>query len=300
MSILVTGSAGLVGSSLIELLISKGEQVIGYDRSLTKAPLSGCIYEKGDLCDFPRIAYILQKHKVDRIVHSGGLSHPYAGTESPNEMVQTNIVGTLNIFEASRLFGIKRVVYLSSGAVYGNSDKLVMQEEEPLRPTTVYAVSKLTGEMLADVYSNNYNMSMVSLRLASVYGPRCFMPDAVKDLLEKAVRGENIRQEQGADQQLEFLYVKDAARAIWLAVNAENKPHKVYNIGSGVNQTVRDVADIIQKVYPNLDIEIGEGGMNYDFLGAFDCSMAEKDLGFKAEYSLEAGIRDYVEYLKKQ
>jgi UDP-glucose 4-epimerase len=298
MNILITGTSGLVGSAAAELLAGEGHAVVGYDRSLPREPAPGCVYEQGDLCDFPRLFAVMQKHRIDQAVHCGGLSHPYAGTDSPNQLVQTNIVGTTNVFEASRLLGVRKVVYLSSGAVYGNSDAATMKETDALYPTTVYAVTKLTGENLANVYASEYGMDMVSLRLSSVYGPRCFMPDAVKDILEYAARGQDVAWDRGADQQLEFLYVKDAAYAVACALKAEGLTRRVFNIGSGVNRTVREVADIIAGLYPNVRIDIGPGPMGFDFLGAFDCSAARDHLGFEPRYSLEEGIRDYALYLQ--
>lgn len=300
MKILITGTSGLVGSAAAELLAAQGHMIVGYDRTPPKEPVPQCVYVQGDLCDFPRLFETMQKYAIEQVVHGGGLSHPYVGTESPNQVVQTNIVGTTNVFEAARLLGARKVVYLSSGAVYGNSEAERMRETDFLEPTTVYAVTKLAGENLANVYASHYGMDMISLRLCSIYGPRCFMADAVKDILEPAVRGEDVVQQTGADQQLEFMYVKDAAYAIELALAAGRVKRRVFNIGSGMNNKVAEVAAIVADMCQGVRIEIGAGALGYDFLGPFDCTAAREELGFEPRFSLEAGIRDYALYLQNR
>lgn len=297
MNVLVTGSSGLVGSTVMELLSSEGHIAVGFDQR--KSPITDKFtVETGDLCDFPRLASIIKKYNINAIVHSGGISHPHAGEVSPCETVRTNILGTSTIFEAARIFNISKVVYLSSGAVYGNNSAAVTTIDSKVNPENTYAVSKLTGEQLGEVYNRNYGMNVISLRLAFVYGPNRFMPDPIKSLLERAVHGEDIDDAAGGDQQLEFIYVKDAALAVYKALQAENCSSSVFNIGTGVNTKIKEVAAVIKKIYPNVYIRIGPGDLGYDFIGAFDCSEAEKQLQFKAKYHLEAGITDYAKHLE--
>lgn len=298
MNVLVTGSSGLVGSTVMELLNSEGHHVVGFDQR--KSPITDHLtVETGDLCDFPRLASIIQKYNISAIVHSGGISHPHAGEVSPYETVRTNILGTSTVLEAARLFHINKVVYLSSGAVYGNHSAEVTTVENKVHPENTYAVSKLTGEYLGEVYNRNYGMNVISLRLAFVYGPNRFMPDPIKSLLERAVNGVDIDDAKGADQQLEFIYVKDAALAVYKALQAENCSSSIFNIGTGVNTNMKEVAAVIKKLYPSISIKIGPGDLGYDFIGAFDCSEAEKQLGFKADYHLEDGITDYAKHLEE-
>ncbi|UQZ82624.1 dTDP-glucose 4,6-dehydratase [Paenibacillus konkukensis] len=298
MNVLVTGSSGLVGSAVMGLLSREGHNVVGFDQK-TSPLTEHFTVETGDLCDFPRLASIIQKHGIDAIVHSGGISHPHAGEISPYETVRTNIVGTTTILEAAKIFHIRKVVYLSSGAVYGNHAAAVTTLESKVNPENTYAVTKLTGEYLGEAYNRNYGMNVISLRLAFVYGPYRFMPDPIKSLLERAVNGIDVDDAKGADQQLEFIYVKDAARAVYQALQAEACSSSIFNIGTGVNTKMTEVAAIIKKLYPNISIKLGSGDLGYDFIGAFDCGEAERQLQFKAKYNLEDGIADYAKYLEK-
>lgn len=297
MNVLVTGCSGLVGSTVMEFLYNEGENVIGFDQNKSNINDKFNV-EMGDLCDFPRLVSLIDKYEINAIVHSGGISHPHAGEVSPYQTVRTNILGTSIIFEVARLNNIKKVVYLSSGAVYGNNVSKITTLESRIQPENTYAVSKLTGEYLGDVYNRNYEMDIKSLRLAFVYGPNRFMPDPIKSLLEKAVNGDNIIDVSGADQQLEFVYVKDVALAVYKALKTEKRCVSTFNIGTGVNTTVKEVATIINDLYPDVSIEIGDGDLGYDFIGAFDCNESRKEIGFEARYNIVDGIKDYAKFLE--
>src|SRR5699024_6263611 len=254
--------------------------------------------ETGDLCDFPRMASILKKYEINAIVHSGGISHPHAGEVSPYQTVKTNILGSSTVFEAARLFNIKKIVFFSFVTVYSNNSTSITILENKVQPKNTYTVYKLTGEYLGEVYNRNYRMNFISLRLAFVYGKNRFMTDPIKSFLERAINGIDIHYSKGADQQLEFIYVKDAALAVYKALQAEKRNLNIFNIGTGVNTSISEVVAVIKKIYPNLSIQVGPGDLGYDFIGAFDCSVAEKELGFKAKYHLEDGIIHYAKYLE--
>lgn len=294
MKVLVTGSSGLIGKQLISFLAQKKINVIGYDRNYSESSPSGYTFEQGELEDFPRIASVIKKHEIDAIIHGGGVSHPIVGGGSPNQVIKTNILGTNNIYEAARLFGIKKIIYLSSGAVYGNNKATLLNEEEKPTPTTIYGVTKTTGESLAQVYTEKNILEIISLRLAFVYGPGRYMPDPIKLLIQIAERGEDINEEKGMDQKLEFIYVKDVVRAIWLALESKGLEGEVFNIGTGYLASMKEIINIIQDIYPHLSISMGPGDMGYDEMGSFDCSKAQKILKFEPLYSLKEGILEYA------
>jgi len=124
------------------------------------------------------------------------------------------------------------------------------------------------------------------------------MPDPIKSLLERAVNGIDIDDPVGGDQRLEFIYVKDAALAVYKALQAEKCNQSIFNIGTGVNTTINEVAEIIKKIYPDVSIRVGPGDLGYDFIGAFDRTAAENELKFTPTYNLEDGIKDYASFLE--
>lgn len=294
MNVLITGSSGLIGNQLVSYLVQKNINVIGYDINPSNLVLPQYTYEQGSLEDFPRMASVVKEHKIDKIIHGGGISHPKIGDQSPNQVVHTNIVGTSNIFEVARLFDVKKVVYLSSGAVYGKNKLNPLHENEKPTPTSFYGVSKLTGEYLAQTFTKKYDLGVTSLRLAFVYGPGRNMPDPIKELIEKSKYNESVNENKGMAQKLEFIYVKDAINAIWLALETEGIDGEIFNIGTGRLTSMPEIITIIQELYPHVSIKLGPGNMGYDEMGSFDCTKAMEILKFKPMYTLRQGISDYA------
>ncbi|WP_046174846.1 NAD-dependent epimerase/dehydratase family protein [Domibacillus indicus] len=298
MRILVTGCSGLVGSHLIETLAAKGYDIVGYDRSKPKYDSPHFVFEEGDLGDSYRLISILNRYKIDCIVHCGGISHPKMGEIS--DIIQANITGTINIFEAAKKFNIKRVINLSSGAVYGENQLDFTSEESPLRPTSIYGISKLTGEQAAEMYSELYGIEILSLRICFVYGPGRTTPDPLQSILKRLVKGIDVNDIQGSEQKLEFIYIKDLIQCIEKVIELQDIKGRVYNIGSGRSVTLAQITEIVEKLFPNSTIQIGPGTLGYDMIGPFDCSKAKNDLQFEINYSLEDGIKEYIHFLKKE
>jgi nucleoside-diphosphate-sugar epimerase len=299
MIILVTGATGLCGRAIINHLVKKGITCVGYSRSKPSNPVNGCIYEQGDLASLSSIMQVMQKHGVTHIIHSGGISHPLISADEHWNIIQTNIVGTVNILDAARILKVKRVVYLSSGAVYGNSKADHMCETDACFPTTTYGVTKLASEGLCRVYKERYGLETVSLRLCYIYGPGRYQPDAMRDILNSAIKRQNVIWKEGGGQELEYLHVDDCARAVILALEAENLPYNEVNIGSGINTSIIQIGNIVSQIYPECRIEIKGGALGYDLLGPFDCTRARNWLGFAPQVALEDGIATYAEWLEK-
>ncbi len=153
MSILVTGSAGLIGEALIESLLVENVSVIGFDKKTQtkKSATHNFVHVEGDLTDINTLKSIFNEHSIESIIHAGGISHPFIGDQDPKLTLNTNILGTMNIFELAKEYSIKKVIYISSGGVYHRNDDLSQQEKDILRPPSIYGVSKLTGEHLGHV-----------------------------------------------------------------------------------------------------------------------------------------------------
>lgn len=299
MVVLVTGATGLCGNAIMKQLNKEGILSIGYSRKKPDNPIKGCIYEQGDLSSLASIIRVMTKHNVTHVIHGGGISHPLINTNDPWSIVQTNITGTINMLDAAKLLNIQRFIYLSSGAVYGNSKKERMLETDACFPTSIYGVTKLASEGLCRVYKERFGLQTVSLRLCYIYGPGRYQPDAMRDLLVSAIRGEDILWDKGGGQVLEYLNVEDCARAIILALKNKALPYNEVNIGSGQNTSIKEVAKTITRLFPKCKIEIKDGTMGYDLLGPFDCTRAKKWLNFTPQISLEEGIKTYAEWLKQ-
>ncbi|WP_080872654.1 NAD-dependent epimerase/dehydratase family protein [Oceanobacillus timonensis] len=302
MNVLVTGSNGLIGRHLVEFLLYKNIRVIGFDITLPEKRFSQShhfTFEQGNVDDFSRVVSVIKKYKIDRIIHGGGISHPKESEEFPNKIINANIVGTSNVFEAGRLSKVKQIVYLSSAAVYGNRKTINFTESAVPEPNTIYGVTKLTGEHLAKVYYEKYGINTTSFRIPFVYGPGRATHDPIKFILEKALNGENIIEETGMDQRLEYIYVKDVVDAIWLTLNSKNANGLILNIGTEKLKSTREIIDVMEKLFPNIVFDLGSGGFGYDETSPLDCTKAKEVLNFISSYSIVEGINEYYDFLKR-
>jgi len=300
MNILVTGSNGLIGQHLVEFLLKKDLNVIGFDiNPSVKQYLNSpkFTFEQGNVDDFPHLASVLKKYQIDKIIHCGGISHPKGFENSPNKVINTNIVGTSNVFEAGKLFQVKQIIYLSSGAVYGSSQISTLDEKVVPAPTSIYGVTKVTGEYLAKIYSDKYKIATTSLRIPFIYGPGRMTHDPIKYILEKALIGENVIEDSGMDQKLEYIYVKDVVNAIWLALNNEKSNGLTLNIGVGILTSTKDIISVMKTLFPNTKFDLGPGDFGYDEVSPLNCSKAKEVLNFEPSYSIAEGIKEYYDFL---
>ncbi|MGZ4392945.1 MAG: NAD-dependent epimerase/dehydratase family protein [Gaiellaceae bacterium] len=295
---MVTGGLGYCGRHVVDQLHARGENVVSYNRDYAEATMDGVTLVQGELYDIPRLLQTIRDHSVEQIVHTAAMSHPDLSIEFPIATFQANVDGTVNLFEAARLAGVHRIVYFSSETVYGHIDGTV-REEAPLHPTTPYGVTKVTGELLADVYTRLYEFDAVSLRFSEVYGPGNKMPTALRDMLLAAVHGQSFRMPDGGDHRFQFIHVNDVARATVCALDCAAPAQRVFNITGGSQVSLSDAAALVRSAVPGADIEVGPGFWHLDRQGEWDISAAERELGYTPRVALADGIASYSAWLRQ-
>ena len=304
MNILVTGANGFLGQEVVHQLLRQGHQVVGYDRSLVCAIEHAAYrYVQGDLADLASLIESCQGRPVDAIIHTAAISHPVDSRRIPLQTVLTNALGTTHVFECARLCGITRVVNLSSECAYGpNREMQLIDEQAPLAPTTPYGCTKVFTEKLGQVYSDLYQVSVVSLRPGWIYGPGQFMQCYLKSLLRSAIDRQPWHEEEGGDYCFQYVHVIDVAHACVLAAQVEEERlrQRVFNVTAGEQDSYRAVAAQVRSFYPDAQFSIGPGTLNVlDENARFDIRAATEQLGYCPQYVLQEGIAMYAQWLEQ-
>jgi UDP-glucose 4-epimerase len=302
MTTLVTGGRGFIGCRLVEQLLDEGGKVVSYNRDFTVDERAGLTAVQGELFDIPRLSETLSRYGVERIIHTAGQSHPGVSIELPWTTFKANAEGTLAVYEAARTTGVRRIVNFSSECAVGTVaiDALVDEDIKP-RPTTPYGVTKVAGELFGTVYNSLYDMEIVSLRVTEVYGPGLWMPSLLGDMIRAGLRGEVFELEAGGDHPFQFVYVDDVATAARLASTATTVSQPVYNVSGGSQVTVADTALLLQQWIPGSRYQIGPGLLpQWDSQGTYDLTAAKRDLGYAPAWTLERGIVEQINWLRRR
>jgi nucleoside-diphosphate-sugar epimerase len=307
MAVFITGGHGHIASWTAYFLAKEGAQVFLYDiNPAVPDCLSGVskniTFIKGDVLDFPRLTDVFQKYKgdIDGIIHTVGIMGEIV-LENPHRNVGLNIGGTHNMLEIARLFEIPKVIYTSTGAVYGAVAGTVSEDKFPPNPSDLYGSTKASCEFLGQQYAHTFGFDFRISRVYFCYGagklPSSFI--RLYRLAFGALEGlEDLKMDKGADQKLDFTYIEDAARGTALLYQAKVLKHNIYNIATGVPNSVGKVAQLSQKYsrFP-VSVELGPGEL-MQRAEALDISRAKEELGFEPRWGLEEGIQRYAEWME--
>ncbi len=297
MNFLITGAAGFLGSALANHLAREGHQVRGLDDLSTGDPQSlspDVHFTRGDVNDRPKLWTLLQE--VDCVYHLAARVSVPESVLYPREYNAVNVGGTVSLMEAMRDVGVRRVVLVSSGAIYGDQNEQPLRETMPPNPRSPYAVSKLAAEYYVNTIGHLWNIETVSLRVFNAYGPGQHLPPAnppvVPYFLKQALRGGTIVVHSNGAQTRDFVYVDDVVSALVAAATAPNLDGLVINIGSGVETTIHDLVRTVLNI-TNTQPEVIYNAKNTGGVSRMcaDLSLAEKKLNYRPSITLEDGLR---------
>ncbi len=316
MSVLVTGGTGFVGAYVVAKFAEEGFDVCAYDNKPRKLDSMekwrGRVrVVRGDVTDLQKLVQTIEQYHVGGIVHTAAMPNEEFLKTNPVKAFEVNVGGTLNALEAARLKKLGRVVYASTGALFGRRRNLnPIKEGDPVSPSNFYSTTKRMSELLMEAYNRVYGLDTVTVRLSHVYGPGLLEQDErttyVAAYLWKAMRGEAVEESSGGDFPANLTYVKDAANGICLAYATQKLKHRLFHISSGQNYRVSEVAAIISRIVPKATIRIGPGmGGGASLLttsvrGPLAIGRAERELGYRVEYTLEDGLRDFAAWAERR
>jgi len=343
MKILVTGTAGFIGFHLAKALLERGDTVVGidnindyYDANLKYArlaetgisrdaeqwhtPVISTIYPeytfiRMNLEDREEMMELFKKEKFEKVVNLAAQAGVRFSLEDPHSYISSNIVGFLNILEACRDQDIKHLVYASSSSVYGNRDKLPLNETDNVdHPISIYAATKKSNELMAHTYSHLYNLQTTGLRFFTVYGP-WGRPDMALFLFTKAILdGKPIEVFNNGEMFRDFTYIDDIIEGVVRILNSSHRkegnisqekvnstyfesPYSLYNIG---NSSSLKLTDFIEAIEKSINIKakkkfmpIQPGDVRYT---SANVDSLINDFNYKPSTSLDVGVTKFVRW----
>lgn len=297
---LVTGGAGFIGSHLVGGLLEDGWRVRVLDDFSSGSPANlsavGDPLEivEGDVRDAEAVAKVAAG--VEVIFHQAAIASVPRSIQEPIYTDEVNLGGTLRVLEAARACGVRRVVFASSSAVYGNAGTPPLKESDATEPLSPYAVQKLAAEHYLRLYADLHPVETVALRYFNVYGERQDPESdyaAVVPLFVAAARaGKSLHIHGDGEQTRDFIYVQDVARANRLAADAPGVSGRCFNVASGRGTAVKELASVIAEAVGGSLSVVSEPARPGDVRQSqADVEAARTDLDFEPRVGLEAGIR---------
>ena len=333
-TILITGSAGFIGSYLVKRLLDNPENVIigldnmnnYYDVTLKEERLRSTnvinrrySFVRGDLSDRELVNSIFERYKPEIVVNLAAQAGVRYSITNPDAYINSNIIGFYNILEACRHYPVEHLVYASSSSVYGGNKKVPFSINDKVdNPVSLYAATKKSNELLAHAYSKLYNIPTTGLRFFTVYGPAGRPDMAYFGFTNKLIKGETIEIYNYGNCKRDFTYIDDIVEGIIRVMEKPPvkktgedglplPPYKIYNIGNNNPENLLDFVQILSEelvrakvLPPDFDFETHKKLVPMqpgDVPVTYaDTSELEKDFGFKPHTSLREGLRKFAEW----
>jgi threonine 3-dehydrogenase len=306
---LITGGTGYIGAEVARLLVGRGEKPVLFDVSPNRAAIAGFESEaqlvRGDLGNYSEVCNAVRDYRVTVIYHLGSML-TNVSEQNPWGSFQANVVGTYNVLEAARLFGVEQVLFTSTLGTFGIGFDDIIDDETLQRPVTMYGCGKLYGEGLGRFYHKKFGLDFRSVRFAHMIGRNVRTPDHwAPPMIEDAVLGKDHECIYATPETaISMIHVRDAARAVdmALAVPVDRIRTMNYNV-TGVPRLVsaRELESTLKKRYPAFKVDyrpvpsVRERDSMYGRVKTFDDACARAEWGWQALYGTPELIVDAVE-----
>ena len=329
MKLLVTGGAGFIGSAVIRYIFrNTSDDVVNLDKLTYAGNLQSLVevsdseryaFEQVDICNRAELDRVLQDHRPDAIMHLAAESHVDRSLDGPADFVETNIVGTYTLLEATRAYWIGldeaakqafRFHHISTDEVYGDLEgpENLFTEETPYAPSSPYSASKASSDHLVRAWHRTYGLPVLVTNCSNNYGPYHFPEKLIPLMILNALEGKPLPVYGKGEQVRDWLYVEDHASALYKVIT-EGLPGGTYNIG-GHNEkqnieVVSTLCDLLEELAPQKPAGVAEyrdlityvtDRPGHDMRYAIDASKIQRELGWAPAETFETGIRKTVQW----
>lgn len=307
-NIIVTGGAGFIGSNLVQHLLTLGNKVTVIDNFSTGSmdnmnSLKGACFVEADICNYPVMKHWFEG--TDIIFHMAAISNVQLSMINPLVSNNSNVSGTLTVLDAAKATGVKRVIFSSSAAVYGNNTEKQILEWAPTNPISPYGLTKWMGEQYCSMYNKLFGLNTTILRYFNVFGERQSSTSDYSAVIPKFItamlKGERPTIYGDGEQTRDFTYVQNVVNANALAANSEFENTEVYNIASGCSISINDLLyklnDLmgtnIEAIYvPAKPGDIEHSGTNINY--------ATRRIGYNPEITITEGLDRTIKWYLNQ
>ncbi|HLF22873.1 MAG TPA: NAD-dependent epimerase/dehydratase family protein [Burkholderiales bacterium] len=302
MHILVTGGAGFIGSHLVERLVREGRRVRVLDnlssgKRANLAGVSGVEFIEGDIRDASTVRTGM--NGIDAIYHLAAVASVQASIDDPLGTHGSNFTGTLNLLEAARRQGVRRMIYASSAAVYGDTNDLPVSEKTLTHPLSPYAADKLAGEHYLNFYAAKHGIATTAFRFFNIYGPR---QDAsspysgvISIFVERVQRGQGVVVFGDGRQTRDFVFVRDLVDVLTGTLSSEKTFGAVLNVGRGVECSLLDLLGTLERLVGRSVPRQHEPARVGDILRSrADVSRLEAMLNYVPSTAMEVGLAELL------
>lgn len=302
--ILITGGAGFIGSHIIEVLQKENCEITVLDNLHTG--LKENVPERVRLIELDirdkGVIDIFEQYQFDVVLHLAGQTMVNVSVDAPFYDADINIMGTMNILESCRKTGVKRIVFSSTAATYGDIEEVPIREEFSVNPLSFYGLSKLTVEKYLKLYHDLYGLEYVILRYANVYGER--QGDGgeggvISIFTKKIAKDESFVIHGDGKQTRDFVYAGDVARANWYAANTEYC-NTIYNVSTNSETSIRELVDLLESASgKTIDRQYGERREGDIYRSVLDNSKIVTNLNWRPMINLQEGLKRTYDYFVK-
>lgn len=304
MRILVTGGAGFIGSHIVDQCIAAGHEVAIVDNLWEEGGgKEGNLNPKArffhaDITDEARLQSIFDEIRPEVVSHQAAQHSVAISTRDPRLDARVNVLGLLNVLTNCTRAGTRKIIFASSGATYGTPARLPIDEEVPQCPESPYGITKMVAEYYLRYWQEANNLTYTALRYGNVYGPRQD-PNGEAGVIaifaKRFLDHNTVRIDWDGEQKKDYVYVEDVARANLLAI--EHGDNDIFCLGTGRAASVNELYQVLAKITGYKPEVVRAPKRPGDiYLAYFDCSKAERVLGWKPQVTLEEGIEKTVEF----